>query len=52
MPVYTGYKVYDRTLALAFDSPVQANAGEVKGFVLGWPRRSILSGKANVAAKW
>ena len=37
MPVCTGYKVYDRTLALAFDSPVQANAGEVKGFVLAGP---------------
>ena len=41
MPVCTGYKVYDRTLALTFDSPVQANAGEVKGFVF-YPAKATL----------
>lgn len=48
MPVCTGYKVYDRTLALAFDSPVQANAGEVKGFVLAGPDGVFYSAKATL----
>ena len=46
MPVCTGYKVYDRTLVLSFDSPVQANAGEVKGFVLAGPDGVFYSAKA------
>ena len=48
MPVCTGYKVYDRTLALAFDSPVQANAGEVKGFVLAGPDGVFYPAKATL----
>ena len=46
MPVCTGYKVYARTLALAFASPVQANAGEVKGFVLAGPDGVFYPAKA------